>query len=299
MALHGILLIDKPGGWTSHDVVARTRRLVGQKKIGHTGTLDPMATGLLVLCLGDGTRLVEYMTGHDKAYDGQITLGVRTATDDAEGEVLETRPVPALSDQDLRALEARFTGDLLQRPPAYSAVKVEGQRAYAAARRGDPLVLQPRPVRIHRLELRALAPDKLALRVECGGGTYVRSLARDIGEALACGAHLSALRRTHAGLFRIEQAVTLETLAAFAAAGRAEELLWAPDEGVADMPAAIITAANGGRFAQGNAIRAPFEKLIMDGAMRVYDGTGRFLGMAASGPGGQIRPLKVLASTIP
>ena len=294
--LHGILLIDKAQGWTSHDVVAKARRITGQRKIGHTGTLDPMATGLLVLCLGDGTRLVEYMTGHDKRYQGEIVLGVRTATDDAEGEVLETRPLPRLSPDILRSLERRFTGPLEQRPPAYSAVKVEGQRAYAAARAGKALDLPPRRVMVHELGLRQSGPGRIGIDVHCGAGTYIRSLARDIGEVLGCGAHLAGLRRTTAGGFSVADACTLDQLGRIVEAGLLSELLRQPDEGVTELDAAIVTGAHGKLLEQGIALDGLPGDGTANSVVRVYVESGSFLGIAELGSGGRIRPLKVLAS---
>ena len=180
--LHGILLIDKERGWTSHDVVARTRGITHQRKIGHTGTLDPMATGLLVLCLGDATRLIEYMTIHDKRYEGEITLGAATDTDDADGSVISTAAVPRLTADDLTGIASRFVGEHMQRPPAYSAISVGGRRAYAVARGGGTPELAERAVVVHDLELSHLQPNRLSIRLHCGSGTYVRSIARDIGE---------------------------------------------------------------------------------------------------------------------
>ncbi len=294
--VHGILLVDKPSGWTSHDVVAKARRLCSQRKIGHTGTLDPMATGLLVLCLGDATRLVEYMTGHDKRYEGEIVLGARTDTDDAEGTIVESRAVRTLDEARLRKLEAEFTGRLMQRPPAYSAVQVAGERAYAAARRGNQLDLPPRPVRVYDLRLTPIGEHRLRIDVACGPGTYVRALARDIGEAAGCGAHLGALRRTHAGGFAADEAITLDQLATVAAAGRLAEFLRAPDEGIIANAAAILGQANAGRFLHGARLETPPPEPPMDGPIRIYDDGGTFLGVAAIGPEGAIRALKVLTS---
>jgi tRNA pseudouridine55 synthase len=293
---HGILLVDKPPGWTSHDVVAKARRLCSQRKIGHTGTLDPMATGLLVLCLGDATRLVEYMVGHDKRYEGEIALGARTDTDDAEGTVVESRPVPALDDARLRELESEFTGHLMQRPPAYSAVKVEGERAYAAARRGNELDLPARPVTVYELKLQRAAEQRLRIDVACGSGTYIRSLARDIGEVIGSGAHLGALRRTHAGGFAVDEAITLDELATITAGNRLAEVLWAPDEGVIENPAAILGQANAGRFLHGMQLEATPAGPPSTDPVRVYDAAGSFLGVAAIGSRGEIRALKVLSS---
>lgn len=292
---HGILLIDKPAGWTSHDVVAKARRLCSQRKIGHTGTLDPMATGLLVLCLGDATRLVEYMTAHDKRYEGEIKLGVRTDTDDAEGRVVEERPVPAPDGAHLSEIERAFTGNLLQRPPAYSAVQVAGQRAYDAARKGKTLDLPPRPVTVHELALTPLDATTLRIEVRCGPGTYIRSLARDIGEELGCGAHLSRLRRLEVGGFRVEDAVTMDALGSAAGTGRLDELLWAPDEGMIATPAAILAPVSTTRFVQGRPIVVP-EAAAADGPMRVYAEAGWFLGVGRFDAESALRAEKVLAS---
>ncbi len=295
--LHGILLIDKEQGWTSHDAVAKARRITGQRKIGHTGTLDPMATGLLVLCLGDGTRLVEYMTGHDKRYEGEIVLGARTETDDAEGQVVERREVAEVAEDDLRQLERRFTGELMQRPPAFSAIKVAGKRAYAAARAGKPVDLAERPVVVHSLRLARLSGERLKIEVRCGAGTYIRSLARDIGEALGCGAHLSALRRTAAGGFDVSDACSLADIEIIARAGLLEQLLRQPDEGVPEIEAAIVEHQRGQRFGQGNALEIEPERAFEPGAIRVYDDTGSFLGIGQISQEGRIRPSKVLASS--
>jgi tRNA pseudouridine55 synthase len=247
---HGILLVDKPAGWTSHDVVAQVRGLARQRQIGHTGTLDPLATGLLVLCLGRGTRLVEYMVGHDKAYEGEIRLGAATTTDDAEGEVIEAAPVPAVTAEMLRGLEARFSGAIEQIPPAFSAVNIQGQRAYAIARKGGAPALQPRPVVIYSLHLEVAAPETLRIAVSCGAGTYVRSLARDIGRALGTTGHLASLRRTRVGAFDIRDAWEIEALGVIASAGLLGETLIPPDEGVADLAAAIV-APGGAQLAHG------------------------------------------------
>ncbi|MBI2766431.1 MAG: tRNA pseudouridine(55) synthase TruB [Chloroflexi bacterium] len=290
----GILLIDKPGEWTSHDVVARARRLCGQRRIGHTGTLDPMATGLLVLCLGRATRMVEYLAGHDKRYEGEIALGVVTATDDAEGKVLSRRPIPALDDAVLRALEARFSGQVLQVPPAYSAIKVEGKRAYAVARKGGAPALEARMVVIRRIELRVLGGERLAISVECGAGTYIRSLARDIGERLGCGAHLAALRRTRAGAFDVAGAISLEELAEVAGHGGLEDLLLPGDEALVDRPAALLGSEHAHDIVQGKVV-APAGAADRAPLVRIYDGAGSFIGTGSIDDSGRLKALKVLA----
>jgi len=291
----GILLIDKPAGWTSHDVVAKARRLCRQRRIGHTGTLDPMATGLLVLCLGRATRLVEYITAHDKRYEGVIVLGTATDTDDAEGAVIGERPVPPVDNVTLRALETRFTGQQLQQPPAYSAVKVAGKRAYSVARAGGEVTLAARPIVVHSLELRDLGSGRLAVRVHCGPGTYIRSLARDIGAALGCGAHLAALRRTASGAFSIADAFSLEEVENITARGRLDDALLPADEGLVGMPAALLAAEDSVRFTTGREVLCAAEAAP---CVRVYTEVGSLAGVGEIGPEGTLRPIKVLQSGV-
>jgi tRNA pseudouridine55 synthase len=218
-AIHGLLIVDKEAGWTSHDVVAWVRRLSRQRQVGHAGTLDPLATGVLVLCLGQATRLAEYLQGHPKRYQATIRLGEITNTYDAEGEVVERRPVPLLSQEDLIPYLQRFQGTITQRPPAFSAVKVAGVAAYRRTRRGEIVTLPPREVIIHELHLLSWSPPELSLEIACSAGTYIRSLAHDLGETIGCGAHLIALRRTASGPFTLADAVPLRELARWAATG--------------------------------------------------------------------------------
>jgi tRNA pseudouridine55 synthase len=292
--LAGILLMDKPQGWTSHDVVAKARGITKQRRIGHTGTLDPMATGLLVLCLGQATRLVEYMSGHDKRYEGEIQLGVRTDTDDADGAVIATQAAAALTADGLRRLAERFTGRLMQRPPAYSAVKIAGRRAYSVARAGGAPQLAERPVTVHEMLLERLPMDRLRIVVHCGPGTYVRSLARDIGDELGCGAHLSALRRATVGRFDVHDAVTLAALEAIVAGGRLAEILLPVDDGVSDTAAAILTAGRARLLATGAVLEGASALAKPASLVRIYGSDGTFVGTAAVAENGQIRPLKVL-----
>jgi len=210
----GLLLVDKPAGPTSHDVVQAARRALHERRIGHTGTLDPAATGLLLLCVGKATRLQQYLLGWPKTYRGEIRLGFATATYDAEGEPLgEPRPVPAISDRTLAELEARFSGELQQLPPPYSAKKAAGRKFYELARAGEQVPLEPKRVTLHSIALERSGADRLGFEVSCSSGTYVRSLAHDIGEALACGGHLANLRRTRIGPWEVSRAVGAEVLA--------------------------------------------------------------------------------------
>ncbi|OHE79049.1 MAG: tRNA pseudouridine(55) synthase TruB [Verrucomicrobia bacterium GWF2_62_7] len=210
----GVLLVDKPTAWTSHDVVAKVRAHFGFKKVGHCGTLDPMATGLLVLVLGRATRLSEKLTSDDKAYDGTILLGVTTNTEDADGKPLETKPVPPLTEADLQAVLQKFRGDIYQTPPMVSAIKHQGRPLYKLARKGIEVEREPRLVHIYDLRLLGMELPRVKFRMACSKGTYVRTLAADIGRALGCGAHLAELRRTAAGSFKLEQAHTLEQILA-------------------------------------------------------------------------------------
>ncbi len=297
--LSGILLVDKPAGWTSHDVVAKCRRLLGERRIGHTGTLDPAATGLLVLCAGTATRLVEEMTTHTKRYSGVITLGVATDTDDATGSVIQQHDVPEFGDETLRQIEMQFSGDLEQTPPAFSAVQSGGVRAYAAARAGRPLVLAARQVTVHELQLRRSGTDTISLSVYCGPGTYIRSLARDIGLVLGCGGHLSSLRRESVGGFGVAEAWTLPELEALSAEGSASEALLPMDEGLSSMRAAILSAEHVADLGHGRGVRvgtaaAPAE----EARIRVYGVDGELAGLGRIGADGELRPYKVLARKI-
>jgi len=210
--LEGVLLVDKPTGFTSHDVVARLRRKLAMKRIGHAGTLDPMATGLLMILVGKATSISQYLTNLDKEYEGTIELGKTTNSQDAEGEVLETRPVPALTEEAVRAALQGFLGDQYQTPPMFSAIKVDGVPLYKRARKGEEVVREPRFIRVSSYELTRFALPRLDFRLRCSKGTYVRTLAHDLGQKLGCGAHLCALRRTATDKFRIEAALTLAAI---------------------------------------------------------------------------------------
>jgi tRNA pseudouridine55 synthase len=208
----GVLLVDKPTDHTSHDVVARLRGKFHLKRIGHAGTLDPMATGLLVILVGKATRASQYLTSVEKEYVGTVELGKVTNTQDAEGEVLETRPVPELTRADVESAMRGFLGDQYQTPPMFSAVKIDGVPLYKMARAGEEVEREPRFIRIMRFELTRWASPELDFLVTCTKGTYIRTLAHDMGQKIGCGGHLKALRRTASGDLRVEQALTLEQL---------------------------------------------------------------------------------------
>jgi tRNA pseudouridine55 synthase len=209
--VEGILLIDKPSGPTSHDIVAAVRRLSGIRRVGHTGTLDPLATGLLAICVGRATRLAEYMSGHRKSYETTIRIGQETTTYDAEGEIVVERQVSVSEEEIATALEA-FRGEITQVPPLYSAVKIDGKPLYRLAREGVEIEPPARTVTIFELDPVAWSEPLLELRLTCSSGTYVRSLAHDLGRELDCGGHVSALRRTAIGSFTVEEAASLEAL---------------------------------------------------------------------------------------
>ncbi|GAB4320560.1 MAG: tRNA pseudouridine(55) synthase TruB [Dehalococcoidia bacterium] len=294
--LTGLLLIDKEPGWTSHDVVAKVRGITNQRRIGHTGTLDPSATGLLVLCLGQATRLVEYIIGADKRYVGEIALGVETTTDDGEGEVTARHDPPDMESVNLAELEQQFTGEIEQVPPAFSAVKVEGRRSYAVARAGGEPGLQPRTVRVYELRLEPRPPDRLGIDVRCGSGTYVRALARDIGRAIGCGAHLASLRRTEVGRFHVDSAITVGQLQSVANAGHLDDVIWAADEALGTTAAAIVADERAKRLRGGQPLTLSRLERRYEGLARVYSASGAFVAVGWITPTGQLRPEKVLNS---
>ncbi len=212
--MEGILLVDKPRDHTSHDVVARLRGKLKMKRIGHAGTLDPMATGLLIILVGKATRVSQYLISLDKEYEGTVEFGKVTDTQDADGEVMETRPVPPLTEVEIKAAIAGFLGDQYQMPPMYSAIKINGVPLYKSARKGEEIVREPRFIRVMNWELTRLALPQFDFKLRCTKGTYVRSLAHDLGQKLGCGAHLAALRRTATEKFNVADALTLEQIQA-------------------------------------------------------------------------------------
>jgi len=289
--LHGLLAIDKPAGPTSHDVVARVRRLAGQREVGHGGTLDPLATGVLVLGLGAGTRVLEYLARAPKRYLATIRFGSATDTYDAAGNITTTAEWQHLTPAAIAAALASFRGTFMQRPPAFSAVKHEGRAAYVAARRGEAVELAPRQVTIYQLEIVDVALPDVTLDVTCSGGTYLRSLAHDLGRALGSAAHLAALRRTEAGGFTLADALPLATLAA---GGREliAERLHAPDRALLSAPAVILAPESAARIAHG--ALPPVAPPPQCAAARVYDTDGVLIALAIAA-GGRWRGLKVFA----
>ena len=240
--MNGILLIDKQPDWTSNDVVAKLKGILHQRRIGHSGTLDPMATGLLVVFVGRATRAVEFAEGHDKRYLAGLRLGITTDTQDITGTVLEEKNV-SVSMEELDQALALFRGEIQQVPPMYSAIKHQGRRLYDIARKGGQVERAPRTITIHDLRVTGGQGGDWLLDVSCSKGTYVRTLCHDLGQTLGCGGCMSSLRRVQAGQFSVEQAVTLEQVQHMADEGRAEELLLPVDSLFDQYPACVVDAA--------------------------------------------------------
>lgn len=255
-AYHGILNINKPKGWTSHDVVARVRRLPGIRRAGHAGTLDPLATGVLLVCVGHATRLAEYLMGGQKVYRAVAQLGVASDTYDSEGTVTAQAPVPPYDRQDLQRALAAFVGQIVQTPPPFSAVKQDGVPAYRRARRGEKVELAPRRVQIHSIEIREWEPPHLTIEVRCDAGTYIRSVVHDLGRALGCGAILAALTRLQSGAFTLDDAVALDELAA-AGPGQFERYLYPMEAALGGLTPVPIDAAARQRLLAGQPIPCP------------------------------------------
>ena len=275
---NGVLIIDKPQGWTSMDVCAKLRGILREKRVGHGGTLDPMATGLLPVFVGRATRGVQYATDGKKEYLAVLRLGLVTDTQDVTGQTLEEHPV-SVTAADLEAVLPRFWGDILQIPPMYSAIKIDGKKLYDLARKGKEVERQPRPITVYELELgEQLSDTDWQLRVVCSKGTYVRTLCHDIGTALGCGAAMAALRRTRVAGFTLEQAVTLEQVQAC----EDPASLLAPVDGCfADLPALTLTAPQARCVRNGLAFTYGGE----EGQYRVYGPEGEFLALTRIGDG--------------
>ena len=270
--MDGIVIVDKPRDWTSQDVTARLRRVFGTRRIGHGGTLDPMATGVLPVFVGRATRGVEFFEHAEKTYETVLRLGLTTDTEDITGTVLSERPVSVTAQQVEQALEA-FRGEIMQVPPMYSALKVNGQKLCDLARKGKVVQRQPRPITIHELTLLEQGENTLRLRVRCSKGTYIRTLCKDIGEKLGCGGCMQQLRRVSAGEYTIEEAVPLQELLDTA---EPDTYLRSVDTMFRNYPAVTLTANQETRCRNGNA----FSVELAEGTYRAYSRTGEFLMLA-------------------
>lgn len=270
--MNGILLVDKPSGWTSHDVVGKLRGILHEKRIGHSGTLDPMATGLLVVFVGRATRAVEFAEADNKEYIAGLRLGVSTDTQDTTGNILcQSDAIPTVSE--LERVLPDFTGRISQLPPMYSAIKLNGKKLYELARRGETAERKPREITIHELELLSSDGRESVLRVSCSKGTYVRTLCNDIGDALGCGGCMSSLRRVRAGAFSIGDAHTLDGIQALADAGRISEIMLPADRLFKDCGSLTVNAHDERKLRCGNVIKCR----AADGKYRVYAENGEFL----------------------
>ncbi|CAN5570593.1 tRNA pseudouridine(55) synthase TruB [soil metagenome] len=289
--MNGVLPVDKPEGPTSHDVVAIARRALRTRRIGHTGTLDPFASGLLLLCIGPTTRLAEYLTALPKSYRATLRLGEATDTDDLKGEILQrTEAWRDLTEAEVRSALAQQCGTIEQLPPLYSAKKVEGERMYAAARRGERPERTPVQVTVHRIELLAFRPPEVEFEVACSSGTYIRAIARDVGEALAVGAHLRTLQRTRIGEHRLESALPLESLED---AERVRRALLTPLEALRHLPRVTVEEGSLGVVRHGGAIPAP-EGLADGASVTLASAAGELLAIAEA-QRGSLQPRKVFA----
>lgn len=290
-ALDGVLLLDKPGGMTSNTALQKARRLFNAAKAGHTGTLDPMATGLLPLAFGEATKFSQMLLDADKVYEAKVSLGVETDSGDADGQPIATAPVAVTRSEVEDALK-QYTGEIEQIPPMYSALKLNGKALYEYARAGVEVERAPRRVCVHALELLDIGPDWFTMRVHCSKGTYVRTLAIDIGRVLGCGAHLSALRRTAIGDFDIAQAVPLDVLEHETAEQRMEHLR-AADTLVVHLEPRVLNAGQADSLLQGRTV-ATTESTT--GLVRIYGAEGRFLGLGERIPGKGLSPKRLIAT---
>jgi len=288
-AVDGVLLLDKPSGPSSNAVLQRAKRLLGAARAGHTGTLDPLASGLLVIAFGEATKFSAGLLEADKAYRATLKLGARTATGDAEGEVLARSEV-AVTEDGLRSVLERFRGEIGQVPPMHAAIKHEGRPLYAYARRGESVERTARQVTIRRLDLERFDRDEADLYVECSKGTYIRTLAEDIGEALGCGAHLSALTRLAVGPFVLAQSIDIDALEAMTQPARRSRLL-PPQSLLGGWPRLRLPAELGAKFRQGRAVPAG----SVDGNVAVFEGDETFLGTGEVASG-TLKPRRLLAS---
>ena len=295
--VNGILLLDKPSGLTSNAALQAVKKLYRARKAGHTGSLDPLATGLLPICFGEATKVSGFLLDADKDYRVTCKFGERTTTGDAEGEVLEQRPVEDLSEDRLREVMQGFLGDIEQIPPMYSALKHKGERLYKLARAGVEVEREPRQVTIHALELLTLTPPLAEIRVHCSKGTYVRTLVEDIGAALGCGAHVSGLRRLGVGPFDDSHMIDMEGLQAVAAESEhaLDQLLLPLESGLAQWPDVRLSSDAAFYLRQGQPVLVP--KAPTAGLVRLYEGESRFLGVGEILDDGRVAPRRLMVAS--
>ncbi len=293
---HGWIVLDKPRGWTSHDVVARVRRIVGERRVGHAGTLDPAATGVLPVAVGLATRTVEYLSDADKAYRAWITFGITTDSADREGVVtMETDP-SHLAMEVLAPLLDQFRGEIVQQPPMHSAIKVDGRRLYELARKGEHVVVPSRRVRIHAVTVVDWDSPVLCIDVTCSKGTYIRSLARDLGAAAGTGAHLSRLVRTRSGTFTLDDAMSLDQLERSMGTDGWETIAYPADRVLEHLPAMSLDHDLARDWSHGKPVMASLADVPVS-PVRAYNAAGAWLGVGEWNPDtGMVRPVKVIAA---
>jgi tRNA pseudouridine55 synthase len=298
--LDGILVLDKPAGLSSNQALQMAKRLYFAAKAGHTGSLDPLATGVLPLCFGEATKFSQYLLDADKAYDSTFVLGVATDTGDAEGDIVEQNDASAVTRDTLEAALEAFRGDIEQVPSMYSAIKQDGKPLYKLAREGKEVERKARQITISRLEIRDFRPGERAevdVSIECSKGTYVRSIAEDLGRALGTGAHVGALRRTAAGPFQLEHSVTLATLEALKANDKLAEmdrLLLPADAALSDLPLVELSESGGFYLRQGQPVLVP--NAPCDGMVRVALDSGEFLGIGEILDDGRVAPRRLIVT---
>ncbi|MBF0218465.1 MAG: tRNA pseudouridine(55) synthase TruB [Gammaproteobacteria bacterium] len=291
--LNAILLLDKPLGITSNRALQQVKGIYQARKAGHTGSLDPLATGMLPICFGEATKLSAFLLDADKQYRGRCKLGITTTTADGEGTIVQQRPVEEYSEATLNAVIARFCGKIMQIPPMYSALKKDGVPLYKLAREGKEVVREPRQVTIYHLALQRLSADELEIVVSCSKGTYIRTLVEDIGEALGCGAHLSALQREQVGPFAMSQMVTMAALSSAAEDGFAalDALLLPMQEALQGWPAVTVTTTGLFYLQQGQAVQIP--RAPDAGWVRIFTQAGEFMGVGAILEDGRVAPKRL------
>ncbi len=288
--MNGLLIIKKPSGKSSHGAVYTVRHITGEKRVGHAGTLDPMATGVLIVCLGQAVRVAEYLTDHDKTYRARVRLGVETDTYDATGQTVSTREIHVTPDE-VQAALAAFVGKLSQVPPAHSAVQKDGVRAYKLARRGVAVEMTPRDVEIYSITLRSIELPEVEFDVHCSKGTYIRSLAHDLGAKLGTGGHLSALTRLASGPFTLEQSLTLEELEQVMARGELAQHLLPMDLALKGFPEIRLSDKQAWAVRNGQYLAAPAD--LTGDLFRAYDEDGNLVGLLEN-DGKHLRPKKML-----
>lgn len=292
--VHGIILLDKPVGITSNDALQRIKHIYKAARAGHTGSLDKPATGLLPICLGEATKFSSYLLNADKTYVAVVKLGVVTSTGDAEGKILETRSIPVLNERDLKKVISKFTGEIEQLPPMYSALKIDGKRLYKSAYQGVEIERQTRSVTIYQIDLHQFDQESFKIQVHCSKGTYIRTLVEDIGDALGCGAHVSNLRRLSTGPFDEDQMVAMEIIENLANQGdnNLDELLFPTDSALEHLVAVTLSEKASYSLCQGQAVlvsHAPSEGLV-----RIYDYNNAFIGIGTINDDGRVVPKRLL-----